>query len=428
MALTSWAMLCTWMPVMTLFLPLYLISTAQGGYNPSLQAFGADQLDGDEEHCQPPSVNINRDDGNSNSKEKSWFFQWWYFGICSGSLLGNSLMSYVQDTYGWMLGFTIPTMAMGISVLCFAAVGSRCYVHKQKRQNATIKLVPSDGEGVEIEMRPILDPIVNIATGLDHQSPAPAPPLPTLSVIKVVSSLLPIWTVLVMFAVIFQQPSTFFTQQGMAMKHTIGKTNFKIPPASLQSSITISIIVLMPLYDRLIIPSIRLLSGNVKGITIFQRIGIGMFFAIMAMVVAAVVEWKRTKNIFEEGKLSIFWLLPQYVLLGISDVFTVVGMQEFFYTQVPSTMKSIGIGVYLSVFGVGSFLGSFFITAIEFFTCEKDPAGGACWFSDDMSKAKLYKYYSLLATAGSVSFLMFLYNCQHFHVTSSFSYHLQDGK
>lgn len=113
MGLTSWVLLCAWMPTSSLFLPLYLISIGQGGYNPSLQAFGADQLDTEEE----------------KSNKKSMFFQWWYFGICSGSLLGNSIMSYIQDTYGWGLGFAIPTCAMAVSVACFLCA-SRFYVHK----------------------------------------------------------------------------------------------------------------------------------------------------------------------------------------------------------------------------------------------------------------------------------------------------------
>lgn len=64
------------------------------------------------------------------TNKKSPFFQWWYFGICTGSLLGNSIMSYIQDTFGWGLGFAIPTGAMAISVACFSC-GARFYVRKQ---------------------------------------------------------------------------------------------------------------------------------------------------------------------------------------------------------------------------------------------------------------------------------------------------------
>lgn len=111
-ALTAWAVLHSHMPSSSLFLPLYIISIGQGGYNPSLQAFGADQLE--------------KEGGPLEQEEKSLFFQWWYFGICSGSLLGNSLMSYVQDTYGWELGFAVPAAVMALSVAVFAAGARFC--------------------------------------------------------------------------------------------------------------------------------------------------------------------------------------------------------------------------------------------------------------------------------------------------------------
>lgn len=227
------------------------------------------------------------------------------------------------------------------------------------------------------------------------------------SVAKIILRLLPIWTVLLMFAVIFQQPMTFFTKQGMLMDHKIGSA-FVIPPAMLQSTITVSIILLMPLYDRMIIPLINMITRDSKGITVLQRIGVGMVLSIVAMVIAALVESRR----LHVAQLSIFWLLPQYILLGVSDVFTVVGMQEFFYTQVPSTMRTIGIALYLSVFGVGSFLGAFLITALEMVTARAGKGHG--WFSDDPREAHLDNYYWLLVLLSSISFVVFTHLCKYY--------------
>lgn len=121
--LTLWAVIFSWLPTSSLFLPLYLISIGQAGYNPSLQAFGADQLDLDDD------LNCSNEE-DKTIKNKSPFFQWWYFGICSGSLLGNSVMSYIQDTVGWGLGFAIPTIVMMVSVMSFLSC-TRFYVHNK---------------------------------------------------------------------------------------------------------------------------------------------------------------------------------------------------------------------------------------------------------------------------------------------------------
>lgn len=206
------------------------------------------------------------------------------------------------------------------------------------------------------------------------------------------------------------------------MKRNIGE-NFNIPPATLQSAITLSIILLMPLYDRIFIPIAQIITRNDKGISVTQRMGIGMVLSIIAMVIAALVEMKRLKigrqmgrntegkSHFETVDLSIFWLLPQYILLGISDIFTVIGMQEFFYSEVPKNMKTLGIALCTSVFGVGSFLSALLIILVEVFTSSEGRCG---WFCDDMNEARLDKYYWLLAMLSTLSLFLYLLFCKYY--------------
>ncbi|XP_030531049.1 protein NRT1/ PTR FAMILY 5.9 [Rhodamnia argentea] len=406
-----------------LFWSLCLISVGLGGYNPSLQAFATDQLDPEEE--LPCSK------GDKKSGKNSLFFQWWYFAICSGSLLGITFMSYIQDTFGWVLGFAIPTGAMIVSVAFFSC-GNRICGYKQDANNVgnkpfqivlksiraiaskfktgAISLTDEKSELVELELqeKPLCPQNVGVTENLEKNPKSSR--IYAINNGEVVLRLLPIWTMLLMFAVIFQQPSTFFTKQGMVMKRNIG-SHFDIPPATFQSAITLSIILLMPLYDKMLIPITRLFTRNEKGINVMQRMGIGMFFSITAMVIAALIETKRlemTRGRSSSAELSIFWLLPQYILLGISDVFTVVGMQEFFYSEVPVRMRTMGFALYTSVFGVGSFLSALMITVIEYFT------RGDSWFSDDMSKAHLDSYYWILAIASSLSLLLYITSCKFY--------------
>ncbi|KAL5582464.1 hypothetical protein UlMin_014906 [Ulmus minor] len=410
-----------------LFWSLCLISLGQGGYNSSLQAFGADQLDEEEE------LPTSKEEQKSNTK--SLFFQWWYFGVCSGSLLGVTLMSYIQDTFGWVLGFAIPSMAMIVSI-AFFSLGSRIYIYKQvdnmgNKPIASIVMsikasaskllrgkiaLPNVNDMVELELqeKPLCEQNKGSVEGLDKNSQSGTYLLENA---KVVLRLLPIWTMLLMFAVIFQLPATFFTKQGMTMKRNIG-SDFQIPPATLQSAITMSIILLMPIYDRVLIPIAQLITRGKNGINVLQRMGIGMFLSIIAMIIAAIVETERLKisrrrEVLESHSktvpLSIFWLLPQYILLGISDIFTVVGMQEFFYTEVPVRMRTMAFALYNSVFGVGSFVSALLITIVEDLTKTK---GDNSWFSDNMSEARLDKYYWFLALASASSLLLYIVLCR----------------
>lgn len=113
----------------------------------------------------------------------------------------------------------------------------------------------------------------------------------------------------------------------------------------------------------------------------------------------------------EAVPLSIFCLLPQYILLGISDVFTILGMQEFFYSEVPAKMKATGLALYSSVLEVGSFMSALLISIIEAFTCLMKEHS---WFVDDMKEARLDKFYWLLAMLSSLNLLLFIILCKFY--------------
>ncbi|XP_023526079.1 protein NRT1/ PTR FAMILY 5.8-like [Cucurbita pepo subsp. pepo] len=445
-ALASTTLARTWSPTNMassfLFWSLYLISLGQSGYNSSLQAFGADQLDHDDAELTT-TIGKTSSSSDEKSKKKSSFFQWWYFGVCSGSLLGVTVMSYIQDNFGWVLGFAIPMCAMVSSVSLFAC-GTRIYHYKrdddedraEKRRFVKVAEVVkatasrlmccrnvvafsgenSDDDDVELELQES-KPLCHESSGamkvMDDKNMIQRERLCVPDKVKMVLRLLPIWTMLLMFAVIFQQPATFFTKQGMTMERNIG-ANFKIPPATLQSAITISIILLMPLYDKVLIPITRLFTGAEKGITVMQRMGIGMFLSTIAMILAALVEAKRltmikTVSSSSSVPLSIFWLLPQYIILGISDIFTVVGMQEFFYSEVPVSMRTTAFALYNSVFGVGSFCSAILISIVELMTSME---GRPSWFSDNTREARLDKYYWLLAFCSGLSFVLYVIWCK----------------
>ena len=111
-----------------LYTSLSLVALGLGVLNPSLQAFGADQLDHDLGHDHEQDQEPSSENNEVKSDRKSQFFQWWYFGVCAGSLLGVTVMAYIQDTFGWVLGFAIPTASMLLLILLFLC-GSGVYVY-----------------------------------------------------------------------------------------------------------------------------------------------------------------------------------------------------------------------------------------------------------------------------------------------------------
>ena len=99
------------------FISLYLVAVGQGGHKPCVQAFGADQFDGEDPvEC----------------RAKSSFFNWWYFGICAGSSVAMLIVSFVQENLSWGLGFGIPCVVMVIALGVFL-LGTRTYRYSIKK-------------------------------------------------------------------------------------------------------------------------------------------------------------------------------------------------------------------------------------------------------------------------------------------------------
>lgn len=230
---------------------------------------------------------------------------------------------------------------------------------------------------------------------------------------KAVLRLVPIWATTLVYAVVFAQVPTFFTKQGITMERTIFP-GFDIPAASLQTLVTVAIVLFSPIYDRLFVPMARAITGKPSGITMLQRIGTGISISIFTIVFAALVEMKRLKTAQESGvvvepnatvPMSIWWLIPQYFLFGVSEVFTMVGLQEFFYDQVPNELRSMGLALYLSIFGVGSFISGFLISVIEKLS-GKD--GQDSWFANNLNKAHVDYFYWLLAGLSVMGLALFI--------------------
>ncbi|XP_031260997.1 protein NRT1/ PTR FAMILY 5.10-like [Pistacia vera] len=408
------------------FFSLYLVAIGLGGHKPCVQAFGADQFDGKDP---------------LESKLKSSFFNWWYFGLCTAALFSILILSYIQDNLNWSLGFGIPCISMAFAFIVFL-LGSKTYrcsikgnerspflrigkvfvvavrnwrratppalVHEVEAEEAHEKLPHESSEQFKFLNKALL-----ASEGSKKYGKVCI--ISEVEEAKAFLRLVPIWITSLVYGIVYAQFSTFFTKQGATMDRRVASF-FEIPAASLQSFIALSIVVTIPVYDSVFVPKARAFTGKPAGITMLQRIGTGMFLYVLSMVIAALVEMKRLKTAEEYGlidkpnvtiPMSVCWLIPQYVVAGVSEAFAMVGLQEFFYDQVPTELRSIGLSLYLGILGVGSFLSSFLISVIEKAT---GGDGHESWFADNLNKAHLDYFYWLLAgltAAGLISFWIF---------------------
>ena len=109
--------------------------------------------------------------------------------------------------------------------------------------------------------------------------------------LKVIIGMLPIWTTGIVFFAVLAQFSSTFLEQGRSMNKSVGA--FAIPPASLASFDAVSVLIWVPVYDRVLVPAARRLTGSARGISELQRYGAGLLVSVLVMATAALVETRR---------------------------------------------------------------------------------------------------------------------------------------
>ncbi|EEE55745.1 hypothetical protein OsJ_04246 [Oryza sativa Japonica Group] len=224
--------------------------------------------------------------------------------------------------------------------------------------------------------------------------------------------LLPIWLTSIVFAAVVSQQSTLFTKQGSTMDRRVG--GIVVPAAALNCVVSFTMITLVPVYDRAVVPLARRFTGHPAGVTTLQRVGAGMATSCLAMVVAALVEARRLRAASDASlvdrpgatvPMGVWWLVPQYLLVGLAKVFGDIGLDEFFYDQAPDGLRSVGLAMSLSVLGVGNYVSGVLVSVIDTAT----RSGGESWFSDDLNRAHLDYFYWILAAFAALEVVVFVY-------------------
>lgn len=187
------------------------------------------------------------------------------------------------------------------------------------------------------------------------------------------------------------------------------------------------LIFLVPLYETVFVPIARKITGRDSGISPLQRIGIGLFVATLSMVSAALVEKKRRTSALDSNRiLSIFWIAPQFLIFGLSEMFTAVGLIEFFYKQSVEGMQSFLTAMTYCSYSFGFFLSSLLVSLVNRITSSHSSSRG--WLGDnDLNKDRLDLFYWLLAALSLINFFNYLFWSRWYSYNPSLSPTSQHG-
>ncbi|KAL3739942.1 hypothetical protein ACJRO7_021250 [Eucalyptus globulus] len=408
---------------------LYTLVVGTSGTKPNISTIGADQFD---------------DFDTKEKAHKLSFFDWWMFSVFFGTLFGNTVLVYIQDNVGWALGYGLPTLALAVAIAIFLA-GTPRYRHRvpagspitrmarvivaatrkwkvqiPSNPNELYELDPQEyaGKGkFKIDLTPTLRFLNKACVRTGSTSLWKLSSVTQVEETKQMLRMIPILLATFVPSCMMAQINTLFVKQGTTLDRSMG--SFKIPPASLAGFTTASMLVCIVVYDRVFVKIMRRWTKNPRGISLLQRMGIGLLLHIMVMTVASFTErWRlrvaREHGLVESGgqiPLTIFILLPQFVLMGVADGFLEVAKMEFFYDQAPESMKSLGTSYAMATLGIGNFISSFLLSTVSRLT---DRNGHHGWILDNLNASRLDYYYAFFAVLTLLNFAFFLFVAKHY--------------
>ncbi|WJX83524.1 hypothetical protein P8452_66184 [Trifolium repens] len=404
-----------------LYISLLLTSLGSGGIRPCVVPFSADQFDMTKDGVASRKWNL---------------FNWYFFIMGFASLSALTIVVYVQDNVGWGWGLGIPTIAMLISIVSFM-LGSPLYktvkpegsplvrlaqviVAATKKRNEALPDDPKflyqnreldapislEGSLLHSNQYTWLDKAA-IVTEEDVKDPKTPPNLWNLVTVhrveelKSIIRMLPIWASGILLITSSSHLGSFVIQQARSMDRHLSHS-FQIAPANMSIFSVLTMMTGVMLYERYFVPFARRFTKNPAGITCLQRMGVGFVINIIATIVSALVEIKRKTvaanyNLLDNPKaiipISVFWLVPQYCLHGVAEVFMSVGHLEFLFDQSPESMRSSATALYCITTAIGNYMGTLLVSLVHKYTGKENN-----WLPDrNLNRGRLDYYYFLIS-------------------------------
>ncbi|CAF2924617.1 unnamed protein product [Rotaria sp. Silwood2] len=139
-----------------------------------------------------------------------------------------------------------------------------------------------------------------------------------------------------------------------------------LPNDVFQNIVAIVVLILIPIFDKLIYPILRRLKINISPI---RRITFSFVFASIGMAWAAFVQhmiystgpnYTYTRKLCltcqKFNNISVAWQIPSYIVMAIAEILGSITGLEYAFTHAPASMKSIVVSLFLFTTAIGSAL------------------------------------------------------------------------
>ncbi|KAM3374123.1 protein NRT1/ PTR FAMILY 2.7 [Capsicum galapagoense] len=393
-----------------LYAAIVLATLGYGGTRSTLSTIGADQL-------------------VDKPKDQGIFFNWFYFFWYSACLVASTAIVYVEDNVSWKAGFFI-CVACNVVALVIFLMGSRFYakfkpegspftsfirvvVASIRKRQVTLpstdehfyqghNVVPKALAVLPSNTFRFLNRAAIVSEGDIKSDGSTIKRWRLCSVqevedFKTLIRILPLWTSSFFLCTTIGVQSSLSILQALAMDRHLGP-NFQIPAGSILVFVQISTSLFLALFDKFLFPMWHNLTG--KPLTPLQRIGVGHVLNFVSMGISALVESKRL-NVAKSHQgsnivpMSVLWLVPQLVIVGIAEAFHFPGQVSLYYQEFPITLKNMATAMISVLVGIAFYLATAVIDIVRKTTT---------WLPGNINNGRMDNVYWILVVGGVVNF------------------------
>ncbi|KAK3015371.1 hypothetical protein RJ639_006271 [Escallonia herrerae] len=216
---------------------------------------------------------------------------------------------------------------------------------------------------------------------------------------KLVLRMVPLTMTFLMYGMVKAVGKTYFIEQGSNLDSKLGTID-KLP---------IQVFVLMSYATSKVVSKVydmtlgkRIQAAN-KRVPDAIKIGFGMAVSVFCCLIASFVETKRFAVISKEKTMTVFWLTPQFLLLGAMDGLARDGIEGFFSHQGPPWLKTYAAAFAEFVTGFGTML-----TVVFFFLARKVERHVGL-FEHGIDRGGLRHFYEGLAVLAAINFAFYVF-------------------
>ncbi|KAI3723968.1 hypothetical protein L2E82_35732 [Cichorium intybus] len=399
-----------------LYTSLALASLGAAGTRFTLATMGADQF--------------------NNPSHQGVFFNWHFFMFYAGTLVSVVGIIYVEDNVSWGVGFglCVATNLLGLVIFVFGKryyrllkpqgspfTGLACVMVAAFRKRKVLLSLKKEDYFHELKddgrKREGTTPsknfkFLNHAALLTDGDTAPNGTITKpwnlcttqqVEDLKTLIRISPLWSTGILLCTPIAIQMSLIVLQALAMDRHIG-SHFQIPAGSMIVFVMLTACIALVVIDRFLIPICQNLIG--RSPTPLQRIGLGHVFTASSMAISAVVESRRLDAARTHklggnlvAPMSVLWLVPQLVAVGVAEAFHFTGQVELYYQEFPKSLKSTAAAMVAVFIGVAFYLGTVVVDLVRKTTG---------WLPNEINDGRMDNVYWVLSVIGVVNFGYYL--------------------